>query len=191
MNEKHDPKQSDSDLIEAIQKGDRAAYNKIVEKYTALVILNSKRFFIPGGEFQDAIQEGMIGLIKAVKTYNPSSGRSFYQFANLCIARSLKSAVKASLRKKHIPLNNYIPFGNTELQGNRMSDPVDRLIDKELIAEINSFISNNLTPFEKEVFDLYTNGYSYADISDRLGISRKSVDNAVYRIRSKIKSSLT
>lgn len=191
MDGKHSLNQSDTDLIYAIQKGDKSAYNELIEKYTPLVVLNSKRYFIPGGELQDAIQEGMIGLLKAIKTYDFESGKSFYKFANLCISSSLKSAVKASLRKKHIPLNTYISFGSTDLQQNQMDDPVDRILDRELITEISTFITNNLTSYEKKVFDLYTNGYSYADISSRLCVSKKSVDNAVYRIRNKIKAGLT
>ena len=159
--------------------------------------MKANKFFLIGAESDDMIQEGMIGLFKAIQSYDLSKNNSFKTFANLCIERQLITAIKTSNRQKHIPLNysyslNKTAFEDDEdtslleiLDSKYIEDPLDTLTKKEYFQSIESKIDKKLSLFEKRVLDRYIQGESYTDIAYRLDSPVKSVDNAIQRIRKK------
>ena len=160
--------------------------------------------FILGGDGDDLIQEGMIGLFKAVRDYDSGRDASFFTFADLCISRQMYTAVQASKRQKHIPLNTYISlYGSAseqeeseerrlveELSDRLGRSPEELFLDKERMNYLESKIENELSPFEKQVLDLYMTGMSYSQIAKVLGRDEKSTDNALQRLKGKIKKML-
>ena len=144
-----------------------------------------------GGDTDDLIQEGMIGLFKAVQSYRPDREASFQTFASLCIERQLYSAVKNSSRQKHIPLNSYISLSEEEetgaLEGLWSENPEALIIDRENTGSLEKEFSRNLSRMEREVLEKYLQGYSYVQIADMMDRSPKSIDNALHRIRVKIR----
>lgn len=188
---------SDVELIDKIKAGDKSALNYLVSKYSDIVNMKVGKYFIIGAERDDIVQEGLIGLFKAIKCFNPDKQSSFKTFANLCIERQLQTAIKSSTRQKHMPLNSYLSLNSVAydenddtslidiLNLNPVEDPLDTITKKEYYDSIESKIDKNLSDFEKKVLARYSNGDSYVEIAQRLNAPVKSVDNAIQRIRKK------
>jgi len=188
---------SDEELIEKTRLGDLEAQNYLLEKYRNLVTMKANKFFLIGAESDDMLQEGMIGLFKAIQSFNLEKNNSFKSFANLCIERQLITAIKTSNRQKHIPLNysfslNKSAFDEDEdtslmeiLDSKYVEDPLDTITKKEYFDTIENKINQNLSFFEKKVLKSYIQGESYIDIANKLNSPVKSVDNAIQRIRKK------
>ncbi|MCM1044698.1 MAG: RNA polymerase sporulation sigma factor SigH [Candidatus Gastranaerophilales bacterium] len=195
---------SDEELILRLRDGESAVMDYICDKYKDLVRVKAKSMFILGGDNEDLIQEGMIGLFKAVRDYDSGRDASFHTFADLCISRQMYTAVQASKRQKHIPLNTYVSlYGDSALQeesGQRNLleslvnqaelSPEDLFLDKERVKYLEDKIENELSAFEKQVLELYMTGMSYSQIAKVLGRDEKSTDNALQRLKGKIKKML-
>ena len=187
---------SDEELIEALRKGDTEIADYLMEKYKPLVRKKTHAMYLIGGENEDLIQEGMIGLFKAIRDYKEEKETSFFSFAELCISRQLYSALESSNRKKHMPLNTYVSFSNTEgdnglsleeLLTGQVLSPEQMLIEQEGQKEFASNLKTKLSAMEKKVLYLYLEGNSYTQIGELLNKPPKSIDNSLQRIRSKIK----
>ena len=186
---------SDEELINQIRKNDPQALNEIIERYKTLIEIRVSNYFINGAEKDDLMQEGRIGLFKAIMNYDPVKDASFNTFANLCIERQLINAVKNSNRQKHMPLNNYVSLNGSDddsstetidtVLNNSVEDPLDTITKKEYMNEINDTLDKNLSDFEKDVLDLLLKGYKYEEIAKRLDSNSKAIDNAIQRIRKK------
>ncbi|MBR3133594.1 MAG: RNA polymerase sporulation sigma factor SigH [Clostridia bacterium] len=188
---------SDIELIDKIKAGDKNALNYLVSKYSDVVNMKVGKYFIVGAEKDDIVQEGLIGLFKAIKCFNPDKQSSFKTFANLCIERQLQTAIKSSTRQKHMPLNSYLSLNSIAydenddtslleiLNLNPVEDPLDTITKKEYYDSIENKIDKNLSDFEKKVLQRYSNGDSYVEIAQKLNAPVKSVDNAIQRIRKK------
>lgn len=196
--------QNDTDemLIERLRDGERDITDFIMNKYKNLVRSKAKSMYILGADTEDLIQEGMIGLFKAIRDYDAGRDASFYTFAELCISRQMYTAVQASNRKKHMPLNSYISlYGANENDNGENSgeefinflgiesqkNPEQLLIDKENVISLERKIEEELSTFEKQVLDLYLTGMTYSQIARVLGRDEKSTDNALQRIKNKIR----
>lgn len=188
---------SDEELISKIRKGDLKAQNYLLEKYRNLVNMKSNRFFLVGAETDDMVQEGMIGLFKAIQSFDLEKNNSFKTFANLCIERQLITAIKTSNRQKHMPLNSSFSLNTSAYDENDdtsvmevldtkfVEDPLDTITKKEYLEFIESKIDKNLSLFEKQVLNRYIQGETYVDIASKLNSPVKSIDNAIQRIRKK------
>ena len=188
---------TDEDLVSKIKNGDKSAQEALFFRYRDLVSMKANRFFIIGAERDDMMQEGLIGLYKAVKSFDSTKQNSFKTFANLCIDRQLITAIKSSNRQKHIPLNSsfslnlsaYDEGDDTEvleiLDTKIVEDPLETLTKKEYFKNIENKIDESLSSFEKQVLDRYVQGDSYNDIAEKLDTPIKSIDNAIQRIRKK------
>ena len=194
---------SDGELIDRLRRGETVIMDYICEKYKNLVRSKAKSMFILGADSEDLIQEGMIGLFKAVRDYDVGRDASFSTFAELCINRQMYTAVQASKRQKHFPLNTYISLDGeasgddreglnlAELLANRTElSPEEMFLDKERVAYLEKLIEEELSEFEKQVLDLYMTGMSYSQIAKVLGRDEKATDNALQRLKSKIKKML-
>lgn len=188
----------DNKLIQKIKNGNKKALNYLLEKYTEVVSMKAGKYFIVGAEKEDIIQEGLIGLFKAIKSFDPEKQSSFKTFANLCVERQLQTAIKSSMRQKHMPLNSYLSLNisaydeneDTSLlevfeTENAAEDPLDIVTKKEYYTFVEDRIDETLSDFEKQVLHRYTNGESYTEIAEKLDAPVKSVDNAIQRIRKK------
>lgn len=183
---------SDEELIIKYRDGDQAILNFICEKYKPLVLKNSKKYFLVGGENEDLIQEGMIGLFSAIGDYNISSDVTFFHFAQMCIDRQMIKAIEASNRKKHSPLNAYVSLydedgAEREEPAFTTDDPAELVIEAEENLDLIDRLKKALSPMEKQVFELYMQDYDYREIAAKLGKTEKSVDNTLTRIKSKAK----
>ena len=191
---------SDDELLELINKKDTDALDFLICKYKDLVNSKVNKYFIIGAEKEDIVQEGLIGLYKAIKDYKPDKQNSFKSFANLCIERQLITAIKSSNRQKHMPLNSYLSLNMTAFEnedGNNdtqivdvlettvIEDPLDTITKKEYFSSVENVIDSSLSDFEKKVLNRYVQGESYVKIAERLDAPVKSVDNAIQRIRKK------
>ena len=191
---------SDDELLELINKKDTDALDFLICKYKDLVNSKVNKYFIIGAEKEDIVQEGLIGLYKAIKDYKPDKQNSFKSFANLCIERQLITAIKSSNRQKHMPLNSYLSLnmtafenedGNNDtqivdvLENTVIEDPLDTITKKEYFSSVENVIDSSLSDFEKKVLNRYVQGESYVRIAERLDAPVKSVDNAIQRIRKK------
>lgn len=196
-NEKYIEK-SDEEIIELIKLGDKNALDFIINKYKEIVNIKVSKYFIVGAEKEDIIQEGLIGLYKAIKNFNSERENSFKSFANLCIERQLITAIKTSNRQKHMPLNSYLSLNTsayeddedgTELietfNNTQIEDPLDTITKKEYFEEIQNSIHKNLSKFEEQVLQRFIQGESYEVIAKKLDTPVKSIDNAIQRIRKK------
>lgn len=189
---------TDEQVVAYVHHGNADGMEYLLNKYKALVKKRVRSFYLIGGESEDLIQEGMIGLFKAVQSYDESRDSSFFAFANICVMRQLFTAVKASRRKKHGPLNSYISFyseAGSDDEDMALVDtlktecsPEDLLIDKESADLMAQAIMKILSPFEKQVMKLYMDGLGYTQIAERLNKDEKSIDNALQRIKGKIKT---
>ncbi len=187
---------TDEELIQMLRDGDAEIADYIMEKYKPLVRKKTNAMYLIGGETEDLIQEGMIGLFKAVRDFNPEKEVSFFAFAEICITRQLYSALEASNRKKHIPLNTYISFSNQDeadcvnieqVVTDQTISPEQILIERERKQEFFNNLEEKLSPLERKVLYLYLEGSSYTQIAEFLGKAPKSIDNTLQRIRGKIK----
>ena len=188
---------TDEEIISKIKLGDTNAQNYLLEKYSDLVNIKANKFFLIGAEDDDMFQEGMIGLYKAIKSFDSEKQNSFKTFANLCIERQLITAIKTSNRQKHMPLNSSFSLNLSAYDENddtsvlevldtkTIEDPLDTITKKEYYEFIESRIDQNLSSFEKQVLNRYVQGESYVDIASKLDTPVKSVDNAIQRIRKK------
>lgn len=189
---------SDEELIVRYRDGDTDAMDFIFERYKQLVRKKAKAMFLAGGDNDDLIQEGMIGLYKAIRDYNTDREASFATFASMCINRQMITAVAASNRKKNMPLNTYVsydmPAGGDEdsdmrlvdiLQSQTELNPEKLLIDKEHNWDLKSRLKEVLSTFEQQVLTYYLEGMDYTAIAKKMQKPPKSVDNALQRIRSK------
>lgn len=188
-------KLTDEELIRRLRMGETGIIDYLMEKYKNLVRKEANAMYLLGGETDDLIQEGMIGLFKAIQNYQPDREASFQTFAGLCIDRQLYSAVQNSNRQKHLPLNTYISLSNEEesehLEGSwdsRTEDPESIVIDQESTRNLEQEISKVLSPMENKVLDYYMKGYGYVKIAEIMGKTPKSIDNALQRIRGKIRN---
>ena len=187
---------TDEELIAKLRAGDAEIADYIMEKYKPLVRKKTNAMYLIGGETEDLIQEGMIGLFKAVRDFNPEKEVAFFAFAEICITRQLYSALEASNRKKHIPLNTYISFSNQEesdgvnleqIVTEQTISPEQVMIERERKQEFFKNLDEKLSPMERKVLYLYLEGNSYTQIAEQMSKSPKSIDNTLQRIRGKIK----
>lgn len=195
---------SDEELILRLRDGEEAIMDYIMNKYKNLVRKHARNMYILGAEEQDLIQEGMIGLFRAIKDYDSGRDASFFTFADLCVSRKMYNAIEASKREKHTPLNNYISLyasndgDNVDsktmfmdlLSAGEISNPENLFIDKENVERIENLVEQELSSFEKQVFDLYITGMKYGQIAKVLGKDEKSTDNALQRIKNKLKRAM-
>ena len=188
----------DEDLIQKIKSGDNDALNYLLNKYKEIVNMKVSRYFIIGAEKEDIIQEGLIGLYKAIKNYDTEKQNSFKSFANLCIERQLITAIKSSNRQKHMPLNSYLSLNMSAyddedndtsiyeiFDANVIEDPLDTITKKEYYKNVENIIEKTLSSFERQVLNELVNGHSYTAIAEKLNSPVKSIDNAIQRIRKK------
>lgn len=195
---------SDEELILRLRDGEDSITDLIMDKYKDLVRKKAGSMYILGADREDLIQEGMIGLFKAIRDYDSGRDASFATFADLCVSRQMYTAVQASGRQKHLPLNTYISLsqpadgengtGDAELgglfAGSAGGNPEEALIDKENVEYLERMIERELSPFEKQVLDLYRTGMPYGQIARVLGRDEKSTDNALQRIKNKLRRAL-
>ena len=190
-------KLADEELIQKLREGDERIMDYILEKYKPLVLRKANAMFLIGGDTDDLIQEGMIGLFKAIRDYRSDRETSFFHFAELCINRQLYSAVEASNRKKHVPLNTYVSFySQTTEEGkslaetlltDQMDDPEQLVIEQENFTAFWEQLREQLSALERQVLDAYLEGKNYRQIAEELGKSPKTIDNALSRITGKIR----
>ena len=197
---------TDEELIERLRDGEEQIMEYLMDKYKNLVRSKAKSMYILGGDTQDLIQEGMIGLFKAIRDYDSGRDASFFTFAQLCVSRNIYSAVQRSGRKKHAPLNFYTSiYGNDggrdgdgvseggfyngmELMADgEASNPEEILIGQENMEQLQKYIDEELSPFENQVLELHITGMGYVEIAKVLGRDEKATDNALQRIRAKLK----
>lgn len=187
---------TDEQLIREFRTGEKEIIDYIMEKYKDLVRKEAKAMYLLGGENDDLIQEGMIGLFKAVQDYDLEQPVSFYSFARLCVSRQMYSAIEASKRKKHIPLNSYVSFYEPEDEGQKInlidtmeagegSDPEKAFFSKEYARIIENELEEQLSELEKKVLYLHLLGTDYKTIAALLSKSSKTIDNALQRIKGK------
>ncbi|MHB1452500.1 MAG: sigma-70 family RNA polymerase sigma factor [Saccharofermentanales bacterium] len=192
---------SDIELVSLAQHGENIAMETLLLRYKKMVKRKASRMFIAGGDYDDVIQEGMIGLFKAVREYNPDKKVAFSSFAVYCVLSQITDAVRTASRAKHSALNLSISIQGLSLDEEEdpynlldvfidlsKSDPEKLLISKEEQNSLNEFMDTELTGNEKDALKLFIEGYSYADIADRLGRTVKSVDSAIQRSRAKFES---
>lgn len=194
----------DEELILRIRDGEEKITDYIMEKYKNLVRSKAGSMYILGADREDLIQEGMIGLFKAIRDYDIGRDASFATFADLCVARQMYTAVQAAGRKKHAPLNSYVSLyegdGSDKTEEEKKlldslvsrdeQNPEELLIDRENVERIEKAIESELSSFERQVLDLYLTGMKYTEIARVLGKDDKSTDNALQRCRSKIRKAL-
>ncbi len=181
---------TDEQLVEKSQAGDNQATEELLLRYSDVVRGRARGFFLLGGETEDLIQEGMIGLYKAIGDYKiGEASLSFKNFAHLCVSRRLIDAVKASARKKNVPLNNYVSLFSVEYE-DMAGNPEDELIRSESRKEFMQEMSKELSDFEFRVIVMYMDGMSCLEICQSTGKSEKSVDNAIQRSKKKLQKLL-
>jgi RNA polymerase sporulation-specific sigma factor len=181
---------SDEQLIVMLRNGESDISDYLMEKYKGLVRKKARAMFLIGGDTDDLIQEGMIGLFKAVQDYQPDKDASFLTFAKLCIDRQLYTAIQTSRRQKHQPLNSYVSLSEegdeSDWGNNHDENPEAIIIDQENTQALRHQIHKSLSPLENKVLNCYLEGYDYNRIAQMIGRPTKSVDNALRRIRKKI-----
>jgi RNA polymerase sigma-H factor len=193
------PELEDEYLVALAKRGNAHAYDRIVRRYRGFVRLKASAYFMLGGESDDLIQEGQLGLFKAVRDFRSDRESSFRNFAELCITRQIITAVKTASRNKHSPLNQYVSFaqspaaaGDSEttleeiLPGPAINDPVNQVIATEELSSLVACLSSVLSELESRVLSLYLDGHSYEVIGERLECDTKTVDNALQRVKRKV-----
>jgi RNA polymerase sporulation-specific sigma factor len=189
----------DSYLIALAKQGSPDAYDRLVRRYASFVRLKASSYFLVGGDGEDLIQEGLVGLYKAIRDFRTDRESSFRNFAELCITRQIITAVKTATRNKHTPLNGYISFSATPagssdfeptldemLPGSTVHDPVNQVISSEELRSLVACLSTVLSELESRVLSLYLDGHSYTLIGERIGCDCKTVDNALQRVKRKV-----
>lgn len=185
---------SDSDLLNMVKSGNRAAEEQLALRYTRLVKICARPYFLVGGDSEDLNQEGMLGLLSAIREYDFSMNTSFKTYAEVCVKRRIYSAIKSASRKKHVPLNKMISLNevlSNESASSSQTDAFRRMPEEQVLAqesadEIINTYSRRLSKFEAKILELYLSGLSYSEIAEVCLKPEKSIDNAVQRIRKKI-----
>ena len=187
---------TDEELIRQIRNQDSAAMDYLLNKYRNMVKRETREIYIIGADSEDLMQEGMIGLFKAIRDYNEDKKCGFHTFATLCVKRQICTAVTSSKRKKHYPLNHYVSFYSQDEETNSsvmdmlaaedMSNPETNLLLQERLGGIMEQIDTVLSKYERQVLEMYLDGCSYGQIAEALGKPEKSIDNAIQRIRKKM-----
>lgn len=189
---------SDEELVELSASGDKRATEIIFSRYKNLVKNRAKAYYLAGADHDDIVQEGMIGLFKAIRDFDITKQPVFSSFADLCIKRNMITAVKSSTRKKHSPLNTYVSLSEPVFEDNEertleemiieknSSDPEEMFLQREKTEYLNQEIESKLSNLEKSVLVRYLNGMNYNDIAEELNRSSKSIDNALQRIKHKL-----
>lgn len=182
---------TDEELIEKLRQGEPEVMDYLIDKYKSMVRQKARVLYLVGGEQDDLIQEGMIGLFKAVRDYHAGKDASFHTFAQLCVDRQMYHAIQSSNRQKHQPLNSYVSMSSEEWENEvrtmLQQSPENIVIAQENAAHLKSKIRNQLSKFENQVLDMYLDGDNYLTIADKMGKTPKSIDNALQRIRMKVK----
>ena len=186
-------------LVIRARNGDDAALDALIRRYTSFVRLKASSYFIAGGEGEDLIQEGLIGLYKAVRDFRSDKETSFRSFAELCITRQIITAIKAATRFKHAPLNSYVSFSQTPagqddsdctlgdaLPGPRVDDPAICVISTEELQSLVFTLGTGLSSLEADALRLYMEGLSYEQMAEELGCDTKTIDNALQRVKRKV-----
>ena len=193
---------TDEQIVEMSHSGDISAEEYLLDKYKNFVRSKARSYFLVGADHEDIVQEGMIGLYKAIRDFRPDKLSSFRAFAELCITRQIITAIKTATRQKHIPLNNYVslnkPLYDEEsdrtlldvIVEGRMSDPEELIINMENVGNIRTKINEILSGLEQEVLNAYLDGKSYQEIAEALGRHVKSIDNALQRVKRKLEKYL-
>jgi RNA polymerase sporulation-specific sigma factor len=194
----------DTYLVALAKRGSADAYDRIVKRYRGFVRLKASSYFLLGGDSEDLIQEGLVGLFKAVRDFRSDRESSFRNFAELCITRQIITAVKTASRNKHAPLNQYVSFAQTPaaagdsettleevLPGATSEDPAQRVIASEELQALVACMSSVLSDLESRVLSLYLDGHSYEAIGERLECDTKTVDNALQRVKRKVGTHLS
>jgi RNA polymerase sporulation-specific sigma factor len=190
----------DEYLVALAKRGRQEATDRMVRRYYGFVRLKASSYFLIGGESEDLIQEGLVGLYKAIRDYRPDRESSFRNFAELCITRQIITAVKTATRNKHTPLNSYVSFSQTPaaagdegeptmadvLPGSPVHDPVNQVISTEEVQSLVACITSVLSELESRVLSLYLDGRSYEEIGVWLDCDTKTVDNALQRVKRKV-----
>lgn len=193
---------ADEEVIHLIRNGSKWGMEHLIEKYKPVVRAKSRSYFLVGADREDIVQEGMIGLFKAIRDYKEDKSIPFRMFAEMCITRQIITAVKTATRQKHIPLNSYISLNKRlfdedsdkmlieMLQEVSVTDPEELFISKEDYNLIEHKMVELLSPFEKQVLTMYLSGIAYQEIARQLNKPVKSIDNALQRLKKKIEKSL-
>ncbi len=190
----------DGFLIALAKQGNPDAYDRLVRRYYGFVRLKASSYFLAGGDSDDLIQEGLVGLYKAIRDYRTDRESSFRNFAELCITRQIITAVKTATRNKHTPLNQYLSFSSSPsssagegeptldevIPGPSVNDPVNQVISSEELQALVACLSTVLSELESRVLSLYLDGHSYEDVGKRLDCDTKTVDNALQRVKRKV-----
>ena len=192
-------KVDDGYLIALAKQGDATSYDRLVRRYYGFVRLKASSYFLAGGDSDDLIQEGLVGLYKAIRDYRTDRESSFRNFAELCITRQIITAVKTATRNKHAPLNQYVSFASTPagaldgeptldeiLPGPTVHDPVNQVISAQEVRSLVDCLATALSELEARVLALYLDGYSYEQVGERIGCDCKRVDNALQRVKRKV-----
>ena len=189
---------NDEEILLEIKNGNDKALDYLISKYKNLVNSKVTIYYIIGAEKEDIVQEGLIGLFKAIKDYDGTKQNSFKSFASLCIERQIITAIKTSNRQKHLPLNSSLSLNNTIndndnessfldiINAQNVEDPLETITKKEYYTNIKEKLNANLSDFEKKVLYSYIEGNSYISIAEKLDMPVKSIDNAIQRIRKKL-----
>lgn len=191
------------ELVLAAREGDQRASSMLVRKYRSLVRCKARSYFLVGGDRDDVIQEGLIGLYKAIRDYDPARKSSFRSFAELCVTRQMITAIKTATRQKHTPLNGYVSLSRPAtadedgerllediLAAKEVCDPAEVVISAWEGEFIRRGFAESLSSFESSVLSMYVQGRSYQEIADELGRHTKSVDNALQRVKRKMESQI-
>src|SRR5262244_645005 len=190
----------DLQLVVRARNGDESALDALIRRYTGFVRLKASSYFLAGGESEDLIQEGLIGLYKAVRDFRPDKETSFRSFAELCVTRQIITAIKTATRFKHSPLNTYVSFSHTPagqdpdgdctlgdaLPGSHVHDPAICVISTEELQSLVFCLGTGLSSLEAQALTLYLEGNSYEDMAEELGCDTKTIDNALQRVKRKI-----
>jgi RNA polymerase sporulation-specific sigma factor len=190
----------DLQLAVKARNGDQGALDALIRRYTSFVRLKASSYFLVGGDSDDLIQEGLIGLYKAVRDFRPDKETSFRSFAELCVTRQIITAIKTATRFKHAPLNTYVSFSHTPagqesdsevtlgdaLPGSHVHDPAVRVISTEELQSLVGCLGTTLSTLESSALRLYLEGSSYEDMADSLDCDTKTIDNALQRVKRKI-----
>ncbi|AEH46173.1 RNA polymerase sporulation sigma factor SigH [Parageobacillus thermoglucosidasius] len=192
----------DEQLVELVHQGDGDALDFLIHKYQNFVRAKARSYFLVGADREDIIQEGMIGLYKAVRDFKGDKLSSFKAFAELCITRQMITAIKTATRQKHIPLNSYVsldkPIYDDEsdrtlmdvISGTKATDPEELIVNREEVDDIEVKMTELLSDLERKVLALYLDGRSYQEISEELNRHVKSIDNALQRVKRKLEKYL-
>jgi RNA polymerase sporulation-specific sigma factor len=189
----------DLGLVLRARNGDRTALDEVIRRYAGFVRLKASSYFLAGGDTDDLVQEGLVGLYKAVRDYRVDRDASFRSFAELCITRQIITAIKTATRYKHSPLNGYVSFSHTPaghddgdctlgdaIPGSAVEDPARRVVASQELEALVGCLGSSLSPLEARVLTLYLEGRPYEEIGETVGCDPKAVDNALQRVKRKV-----